>query len=121
MTREVMVRRTLPFAVAVLEGSQTPDAMMQAWIGFLDATGTDKAALAALLRGHRPVVEQWERITVPVLVGAGRDDAGAALTDAVVARLRHGRAIQLPGDHFTALAAPAFTDAIAELAHERSP
>jgi pimeloyl-ACP methyl ester carboxylesterase len=108
-------------AVAALEGhGPPPDSPMQAWIGFLDATGTDKVALAALPRCHQPVVRAWERITAPAVVGAGINDTTAAPTEQVVARLSEGRAIHLPGDHIGALVDPAFTDAIAELAYERA-
>jgi pimeloyl-ACP methyl ester carboxylesterase len=102
-------------AVVVLEGSQPPDPGMQLWLDFLDSIGADRAALAALLRGHQPVVRDWERITVPVVVAAGADDVTAAPVAEVAARLAHGRALELPGDHVAALAAPAFTDAIAAL------
>jgi pimeloyl-ACP methyl ester carboxylesterase len=104
-------------AVAILEERETPDAVMQVWIRFLDATGTDKAALAAFLRSHQPVVEHWDRIMVPVVVAAGVDDAGAAPPAEVVAHLAHGRSLELSGDHFTAVATPAFTDAMVELTH----
>lgn len=103
-------------AIAVLEGRQAPDAAMQSWLDFLKATNNDKAALAAFLRGHRPVVEHWDHITAPTIVAAGVDDATAAPTADVVSRLPRGRSLDLPGDHFTAMAAPAFTDAIVELA-----
>ena len=103
-------------AVAVLEGTEPPDPAMQLWLDFLDATGADRLALAALLRGHQPVVREWDRITVPVVVAAGVDDSTAAPVADVAARLVHGRALELPGDHVAALAAPAFTDAIVELA-----
>jgi pimeloyl-ACP methyl ester carboxylesterase len=103
-------------AVALLEGGETADPAMLAWVAFLDAIGADKAALAALLRGHRPVVEGWDLVRAPVVVAAGVDDAGAAPPSAVCARLADARALQLPGDHISAAAAAGFTDAIIELA-----
>lgn len=103
-------------AIAVLEGRQAADAVMQSWLDFLTATNNDKAALAAFLRGHRPVIRNWDRLTVPTVVAASVDDATAAPIADVVARLPCGRSLPLPGDHFTAVAAPAFTDAIVELA-----
>jgi pimeloyl-ACP methyl ester carboxylesterase len=103
-------------AVAVLEGDEAPDDTMQLWLGFLDSIGADRAALAALLRGHQPVVHDWPRITVPVVVAAGVDDSTAAPLADLTARLPRGRALHLPGDHVAALAAPAFTDAIVDLA-----
>ncbi len=103
-------------AIAVLEGRGEPDAAMQLWISFLDAIGADKAALAACLRGHRPVVASWDRITGPVLVAVGADDATAARANDLVARIPGAVALELNGDHYSAVADPAFTDAIAALA-----
>src|SRR5262249_18849067 len=69
-------------AVDALEGPGPPsEPMMQVWIAFLDATGSDKLALAALLRRHQPVIERWDRIVAPVVVGAGINDATAAAGD----------------------------------------
>jgi len=103
-------------AVAVLEGRAEPDADMLLWIDFLGAIRADKVALAACLRGHSPVVASWDRITGPVVVAAGVDDAGAAPVTELLARLPGGRAIELAGDHYSAVSDPAFTDAIVTLA-----
>lgn len=99
-------------AVDVLEGRVTPDAGMQWWVEFLDATGADKAALAALLRGHRPVIDRWERITTPVIAAAGVDDLGAAPLAALSGRLPDATTVELPGDHISAAASSEFVDAI---------
>ena len=103
-------------AVAVLEGREPSDAAMRWWVDFLDATGADRFALAALLRRHRPVVEHWEAITTPIVVATGVDDGGAASAPALLACLADARAIDLPGDHVGAAASPAFTDAVIEVA-----
>jgi pimeloyl-ACP methyl ester carboxylesterase len=103
-------------AVAVLEGREAPDAAMQWWVAFLDATGADRLALAAVLRRHRPVVEHWEAITAPIVVATGVDDVGAAPAHALLARLADARAIDLPGDHVRATASAEFTDAVIEVA-----
>ena len=107
-------RRTT--AVAVLEGREEPDVAMQWWTTFLDATGNDRRALAALLRGHRPVVEHWDRITTPMVVAAGIADTTAAPLSDLRAHLANARQLELPGDHIAAAAAPEFTDAIIEIA-----
>jgi hypothetical protein len=60
------------------------------------------------------VVEHWERIKVPALVIAGREDLMAAPPDAVAARLPNGRPLVVPGDHFSAFATPEFVEAILE-------
>jgi len=108
-------------AIAVLEGHVAPDETMRQWIGFLDAIGGDRAALAACLRGHQPVVATWERVTVPTVVAVGADDAGAAPADELVAMLADATPLILAGDHYAAVADPAFSDAIAGLANPDLP
>jgi pimeloyl-ACP methyl ester carboxylesterase len=103
---------TAATAIAVLEGRQEPGAALQWWVEFLDSTGADRLALAALLRGHRPVVEDWDAITVPIVVANGVDDLGAAPAAALQARLPHATAVELPGDHVRAAASVEYTDAI---------
>ena len=93
---------------------------MKLWIGFLDAIGTDKAALAACLRGHQPVIEHWERITVPTIVAVGAEDAGAAPAAEIVAMLANATPLVLAGDHYSAVADPAFSDAIVRAARARA-
>jgi hypothetical protein len=89
---------------------------MSWWVDFLDATGADRLALAALLRRHRPVVERFDAITAPIVVATGVDDAGAAPAAALQARIPQVRAVELPGDHVGAAASPAYTDAVVALA-----
>jgi pimeloyl-ACP methyl ester carboxylesterase len=103
-------------AIAVLEGRAVPDAEMMLWIDFLDAIRADKAALAACLRGLRPVVAGWERITGPAVVAVGATDASAAPASELTARIPGAVALELAGDHYSAVSDPAFTDAIATLA-----
>jgi pimeloyl-ACP methyl ester carboxylesterase len=98
-------------AIAVLEERQSAG-VMQWWVDFLDATGIDKLALAAFLRGHRPVIENWDAITTPTVVAAGLDDASAAPPAELASRLRYATPFALEGDHISAASDPAFTDAI---------
>jgi len=102
-------------ALDVLEGRATPDAAMRSWLAFLDATGNDKAALAACLRRHRPEIRHWDRIAVPTVVAAGVDDVGAARPADIVALLGDARPLILAGNHYSAVTDSAFTDAIVEL------
>ncbi len=104
-------------AVGALEGTAEPDPAMSAWLEFIDSMGGDRAALAAVFAGHRPVVERWDRITVPTVVAAGTDDVMAAPPDEIVSRLPESRAVVLPGDHFSAGASREFSDAIIEVVH----
>jgi pimeloyl-ACP methyl ester carboxylesterase len=102
-------------AVEVLEGRAVPDPAMRAWLDFLDATGSDKAALAACLRSHRPEIRHWDRIGVPMVVAAGVDDVGAARPADIVAFVRDSRPLLLAGNHYSAVTDAAFTNAIVEL------
>jgi pimeloyl-ACP methyl ester carboxylesterase len=101
-------------AIGALDGTTEPDPAMSAWLEFLDSMGSDRAALAAVLAGHRPVVEHWDRITVPTVVVAGKDDAMAAPPDEVASRLAESRAVVVPGDHISAAASREFIDVIIE-------
>jgi pimeloyl-ACP methyl ester carboxylesterase len=103
-------------AVAVLEGRERPGDALRWWVEFLDATGADRLALAAVLRRHRPVLQSWDAITVPIVVATGVDDGGAAPFAALQGRVPLARAVDLPGDHVSAAAAPEFTDAMVEVA-----
>jgi pimeloyl-ACP methyl ester carboxylesterase len=102
-------------AIDVLEGGATSDPAMRSWLAFLDATGSDKAALAAFLRGHRPEIQHWDRIRAPTVVAAGVDDVGAASPADIVALLLNSKALMLAGNHYTAVTDSAFTDAMVEL------
>jgi pimeloyl-ACP methyl ester carboxylesterase len=106
-------------AIGALEGTTEPDAAMSAWLEFLDSMGSDRAALAAVLAGHRPVVEHWDRITVPTVVAAGTDDVMAAPPVEVASRLPGARAVDVPGDHFSAAASREFKDVILEVVRAR--
>jgi pimeloyl-ACP methyl ester carboxylesterase len=110
----------LDAAVAVLEGAQDPGPM-QWWVDYLDAVGADTIALAAFLRGHRPVIETWETIRVPVILCTGSGDTMAAAMTPLLACLVNATAVELAGDHITSVTDPRFTEAAARLArrHEQ--
>ena len=100
-------------AVAALRQGPGASADMAAWASSL---GPGRFAMADLLAGHKPVVQHWERIRVPVVVLAGDRDALAAPAEEIAARLPLARAVPLAGDHFTAFASRTFLDAIVEAA-----
>jgi len=81
---------------------------------FADAVGADRLALAA----HASAVHQagipLQDITAPTLVLAGADDPVAARPQVLADAIPHGRALVIPGDHFTAVTDPAFGPAIVE-------
>jgi pimeloyl-ACP methyl ester carboxylesterase len=103
-------------AVAALRGDPGASPQTAAWASSLSMGGTDVAALADLLEGHRPVVEHWDRITIPVTVLAGDQDVMAAPASEVGARLVDATVIPLAGDHFSAFGSRTFVDAVTDAA-----
>lgn len=79
---------------------------------FVDAVGGDRLALAA----HASAVHQagipLAEITAPTLVIAGADDPVAVRPQVLADAIPNGRALVIPGDHFTAVTDPAFAPAI---------
>lgn len=73
-----------------------------------DATGANRAALAALARGRRRDPLDLATVAVPALVIAGADDHLAGDPFALAHRLPAGEGRCLAGDHTTALADPSF-------------
>ena len=57
------------------------------------------ADVKAMLRRHRPVIERWAAIAVPIVVATGVDDVGAAPAAALLSRLANA----LEGDVTTML------------------
>src|SRR5437773_6483107 len=74
-------------AIAGLRGEPGASPDMAAWASSLQASGIDPLAIADVLAGHRPVIEDWDRIKVPVVVLAGADDVMAASPTEVASRL----------------------------------
>jgi pimeloyl-ACP methyl ester carboxylesterase len=81
---------------------------------FADAVGADRLALAAHASAVHQVGLPLADITAPTLVLAGADDPVAAAPEVLAAAIPHGRALVIPGNHFTAVTDPAFAPAIVE-------
>ena len=75
---------------------------------YADATGANRAALAALQRGRRREPFDLDAITVPTLVIAGADDRLAGDPHELAHRLAQGEGRTAAGDHTTALLDPSF-------------
>ena len=77
-----------------------------------ERSGADLEALAAVAtsNGHR--AEHLERISVPALVLVGADDPLARGSERLAATIPGARHQVVPGDHLTAVADPAFAEAI---------
>ena len=77
------------------------------------ASGGDPIALALVLGTFADTsLEALGRITVPTLVMTGAGDGHNATARALADALPHGRYVELPGDHGTAVRAPQFEAAI---------
>ena len=86
---------------------------------FVESTGADRLALAAVQRGRgrTPVSrEALMKITVPTLVVCGADDVSP---HELAAALPAGRARIVPGDHLSAVREPALASAIVEFLTEQ--
>jgi pimeloyl-ACP methyl ester carboxylesterase len=102
--------------VAALEtedASSVRDPVLRGFRIFAARTGADRRALAALERGRAnrsPL--RLDAIGVPALVLAGSRDSLIRPPEALAARLPRARLERVPGDHLTAVAQPAFREAI---------
>jgi pimeloyl-ACP methyl ester carboxylesterase len=79
--------------------------------GFAEQTKSDRAALAACVRGSRRslTLEEAARINQPTLVAVGERDALAGDSDKLVALLPRAQALMIPGrDHNLAVGDKAF-------------
>ena len=78
-----------------------------------DSIRADRLALHACMgTPHARVDDHLDEIAVPVLVIAGADDELAGDPAAIADRVADGRALTVPGDHFTANAQPALQRAV---------
>jgi len=79
---------------------------------YADATGADRRALAALQRGRSDAPYEFDAVTVPTLVIAGRDDDLADDAGELAGALPHATFVQVPGDHASALIEPEFREGV---------
>lgn len=77
-----------------------------------DAVGGDRQALAAVALASREGVVDLSAIGVPTLVLAGDQDVLAAEPERLAAAIAGARLVRIPGDHMTAVMAPAFSEAL---------
>jgi pimeloyl-ACP methyl ester carboxylesterase len=88
-----------------------PDLTQRLFRAFADQTKSDRAALAACVRGsHRSLtLEEAARINQPTLVAVGERDALAGDPSKLAALLPHAEALMIPGrDHNLAVGDKAF-------------
>jgi pimeloyl-ACP methyl ester carboxylesterase len=82
---------------------------------FLKTVGGDPVALMAVLDSAVDTpLEAIRRIEIPTLVAAGAEDADNGSAAALAETFTHGRHVELPGNHMSAVARPELGSAIAE-------
>jgi pimeloyl-ACP methyl ester carboxylesterase len=97
-----------PMAQAMLaeDPATITQPMLQSFRHFADEQGEDRKALAAITELKNPPFD-WDaagRLPMPVLVVAGRGDAGAGDPDELARVFPHGKGATVPGcDHFSAI------------------
>jgi pimeloyl-ACP methyl ester carboxylesterase len=97
-----------PMAQAMLaeDPATITQPMLQSFRHFADEQGEDRKALAAITELKNPPFD-WDaagRLPMPVLVVAGRGDAGAGDPDELARVFPHGKGATIPGcDHFSAI------------------
>lgn len=81
---------------------------------FADMTGSDRLALAAIMRAPFHVISGLDRIVVPTLVLVGQDDE-LATNPEVLSNAIPGATLQItPGNHMSAVAEPAYAKGIVD-------
>ncbi len=109
--------RDAGLAEAIAEAMEAPsidrlaDPMQRLFRAFADQTKSDRAALAACVRGSRRSLTPAEaaRVTQPTLVAVGERDAIAGNPSKLVALLPRAEALSIPGrDHNLAVGDKAF-------------
>jgi len=88
---------------------------------FADATGADRAALAALLRAPRDETGDVGAIAVPTLVIVGDGDVLAGPPEALAERIPGAVSITVQGDHLSAVNDPMFSASIVTFLDSVSP
>jgi pimeloyl-ACP methyl ester carboxylesterase len=77
-----------------------------------DLLGADREALAAVALAAREGALDLSAINVPTLILAGDQDPLSAEPERLAAAIAGARLVRVPGDHMTALMAPAFCEAL---------
>jgi pimeloyl-ACP methyl ester carboxylesterase len=103
---------TIADALEADDPKGSSDPMARSFRRFADATGADRIALAAIMRAPFYCINEIERIAVPTLVVAGRDDELARDAHVLSDRIPGARMIITEGDHLGAIALPGFHQAI---------
>lgn len=99
-------RESIAAAMEVEDASTITDRGAVGFRRLADATGADRAALAAVLRSNPHQPGDLGAISVPTLVLAGDTDPLAAGADRLADAIPGARLQVVPGDHMAAVGAP---------------
>jgi pimeloyl-ACP methyl ester carboxylesterase len=102
LVRDGGLPETIAEALEAASLDSLTDPTQRLFRGFADQTKSDRAALAACVRGSRRnlTLEEARRIVQPTLVAVGERDALAGDLDELVAELASAQALLIPGrDH----------------------
>jgi pimeloyl-ACP methyl ester carboxylesterase len=88
---------------------------------FLKTVGGDPVALLAVLdTAVDTPAEMIARIRIPTLVAAGAEDRDNGSAAALAEAFEHGRYLELPGNHMSAVAKPELGAAIVDFLEQRA-
>jgi pimeloyl-ACP methyl ester carboxylesterase len=99
-----------------------PDRQGRQFRAFADQTKSDRAALAACIRGTRQTLSPGEvnRLAMPVLIGVGTKDDVAGSAHDLAALIPDARVVDIPDrDHMLAVGDPVFKRGVLRFLEER--
>jgi pimeloyl-ACP methyl ester carboxylesterase len=123
LVRDGGLPETIADAMEAPSLDSLPDPTQRLFRAFADHTQSDRAALAACVRGsHRSLtLEEAARITQPTLVAVGERDTLAGDPSKLVALLPHAEALMIPGrDHNLAVGDKAFKAGVLDFLARRA-
>lgn len=89
------------------------DKTARQFVHFANASGADLRALVAHMRANNPPAGDMSSVRVPVLVVAGVLDDLAQTASELASKIPGARFVGTPGTHLSAVAEPAFIEAVA--------
>ena len=115
--------RGLAEAMEAKDSGATADATARGFRVFAERTGADLGALAAMQRSKRASFDpaKLASVTLPVMVLIGEGDTLVGSADKLAAAIPGAKLVKVPGDHLTAVGAPALKSAVLGFLAERSP
>lgn len=115
--------RGLADAMEAKDSAAATDATARGFRVFAERTDADLGALAAMQRSSRASFDpaKLAAVTLPVMVLIGEGDTLVGSADKLVSAIPGAKLVKVPGDHLTAVGAPALKSAVLEFLAERSP